>query len=84
MMITTTLGNSFFGAAKLVKSADIDKCKYSEYGIGFDRRGIFSIANGFGRNVIIFGVISWIIMQQIVIYLLMVQKLLNSKQKTLN
>ena len=38
------------------KNADIDKCKYSGYGIGFDRRGSFSFGNGVGRNVIIFGV----------------------------
>ena len=25
------------------------------YGIGFNRRGTFSVGNGFGRNVIIFG-----------------------------
>ena len=41
---------------KLVKNTDIDKHKYSGYGIGFDRRGIFSVANGLGKNVIIFGV----------------------------
>ena len=31
-----TLGNSFFGAAKLIKNADFDKYKHSGYGIGFD------------------------------------------------
>ena len=30
--------------------------KYSGYGIGFDRKGYFSIGNEVGRNVIIFGV----------------------------
>ena len=50
------LENSFFGAVKLVKNANIDKYKYSEYGIGFDRNGTFSVGNGFGKNVIIFGV----------------------------
>ena len=34
----------------------IDKCKYSGYGIGFDRKGTFSIGNGFCRNCITFGV----------------------------
>ena len=30
---------------------------YSEYGIGFDRTGIYLLPNGtFGRNVVIFGV----------------------------
>ena len=51
----TTLENSFFGEVKLVKNADIDKYKYSGYGTGFDKRGTFSVANEFGRNVIIFG-----------------------------
>ena len=40
----------------LVINADIDRCKYSGYVIGLDRRGTFSVVNGFGRNVIIFGV----------------------------
>ena len=30
--------------------------KYSGYGIGFDRKGKFSVGNGFGRNCIILGV----------------------------
>ena len=50
------LKNSFFGAVKLIKNTDIDKYKYSGYGIGFDRSGTFSVADGFGRNVIIFDV----------------------------
>ena len=45
-----------FGAVKLTKNIDIDEYKYSGYGIGFDRKGTFSIGNGFGRNYIIFGV----------------------------
>ena len=37
--------------------ADIDKYKYSGYGIGFDRHGFFSHPSGeTGRNVIILGV----------------------------
>ena len=48
--------NSLFGAVKLVKNYDIDKCKYSAYGIGFNRRGTFSVGNGFGKIVTIFGV----------------------------
>ena len=43
-----------FGAVSLIKNADIDKYKYSGYGIGFDREGEFSFGNGFGRNCIIF------------------------------
>ena len=46
-----------FGAVSLTKNADIDKYKYSWYGIGFDRKGEFSFGtNGYGRNCIIFGV----------------------------
>ena len=51
-----TLENSLLGTVKLVKNAEIDKYKYSGYGIGFDRHGTFSVPNGFGKNVIIFGV----------------------------
>ena len=46
-----------FGALSLSKNANIDKYKYSGYGIGFDRHGSFSFpGTGLGRNVIIFGV----------------------------
>ena len=34
-----TLENRLFGAVDLTKNADIDKYKYSGYGIGFDRKG---------------------------------------------
>ena len=52
-----TLQNWLFGAISLTKNADIDKYKYSGYGIGFDRKGSFSFpGTGLGRNVIIFGV----------------------------
>ena len=45
-----------FGAVSQTKNADIDKYKYSGYGIGFDRDGEFSFGtSGFGRNCIIFG-----------------------------
>ena len=51
-----TLKNCLFGAVTLTKNADIDKYRYSGYGIGFDRRGGFSFpGGGFGQNVIIFG-----------------------------
>ena len=51
------LENCLFGAAKLTKNDDINKYKYSGYGIGFDSRGTFSHpSGGFGKNVIIFGV----------------------------
>ena len=39
----STLENCLFGAVKLTKHVDIDLCKYSGYGIGFDRKGFFSI-----------------------------------------
>ena len=50
-----TLQNSLFGTVKLVKNADIYKHKYSGYCIGYDRCANFSVANGFGKNLIIFG-----------------------------
>ena len=44
-----------FGAVNLTKNADIEKYKYSGYGIGFDRRSSFSFPNGgFGHNVLLF------------------------------
>ena len=46
-----------FRAIKLTKNADVDKYKYFGYGIGFDRKGVFSHSTGsFGNNGIIFGV----------------------------
>ena len=39
----STLENCLFGAVSLTKYADIDKHKYSAYGIGFDRHGFFLI-----------------------------------------
>ena len=46
-----------FGLVRLTKNADINKYKYSGYGIGFDRHGFFYHPSGrTGRNVIIFGV----------------------------
>ena len=44
-----------FGAVKLTKNSDIDKYKYSGYGIGSDSKGSFLHPNGLGRNAIIFG-----------------------------
>ena len=52
-----TLVNCLFGAVSITKNADIDKNKYSGYGIGFDRTGIYLLPDGsFGRNAVIFGV----------------------------
>ena len=50
-----TLKNGLFGAVTLTKNADIEKYKYSGYGIGFDRRSSYSFpVGGFGQNVLIF------------------------------
>ena len=45
-----------FGAVKLTKYPDIDQYKCSGYGVGLDRKGLFSLCNEIGRNVIIFGI----------------------------
>ena len=52
----STPKNCLFGAVKLTKHPDIDKYKYSRYGIRFDRKGFFSLGNEIGRNVTVFGV----------------------------
>ena len=53
----SALESCLFGAVSLTKNADIDKYKYSGYGIGFDRRGTFSFpGGGFDQNVIVFEV----------------------------
>ena len=46
----STLENCLFGGVKLTKHADIDLYKYSRYGLGFDRKGFFSIGDEIGRN----------------------------------
>ena len=51
-----TLENCLFGAIKITKNSEVDKYKYSGYGIGFDSRESFSHpSGGNGTNVIIFG-----------------------------
>ena len=51
-----TIKDCLFGAVSLTKNADIEKYKYSGYGIGFDRTSSFSCTGGgFGQNVLIFG-----------------------------
>ena len=52
------LENCLFGAVTLTKNADdIDKYRYSGYGIGFDRKSHFSFLCGvFGQNLILFRV----------------------------
>ena len=52
----STIENCLFGAVKLTKHVNVDKYKYSGYGLGFDMKGFFSICDEIGRNVIIFGV----------------------------
>ena len=52
-----TLKSCLFGAVTLTKNADIDKYRYSGYGIGFDRRSSYSFpGGGYGQNVLILGV----------------------------
>ena len=51
-----TLENCLFGSVKLTKNTDIEKCKDSGYGIGFDSKGTFMFPSGeFACNVKIFG-----------------------------
>ena len=50
-----TLEKCLPGAVKLTKNPDVDKYKYSGYGIGFDRREKFSFGDGFGQNLITLG-----------------------------
>ena len=51
-----TLNNGLFVWVKLTKNADLDKYKYSGYGIGSDSRSEFSFADGsITKYVTIFG-----------------------------
>ena len=51
-----TLNNCLFVWVKLTKNADLDKYKYSGYGIGSDSRSEFSFADGsITKYVTIFG-----------------------------
>ena len=51
-----TIKKCLSGAVTLTKNADIEKYKYSGYGIGYDRRSSISFpSGGFGLNVLIFG-----------------------------
>ena len=50
-----TSGNCLFGSVKLTKNADLDKYKYTGYGIGFDFRLEYLFTDGScGKNAIIF------------------------------
>ena len=51
-----TLSNSLFGSVKQTKNADLDKYKYTGYGIVFDSRSDFLFTDGsYVKNLIIFG-----------------------------
>ena len=51
-----TLENCLFGGVKIIKNTNVDKYKYSGYGIGFDGRGVFTHpTDSFGNNAIMFG-----------------------------
>ena len=51
-----TLPNYLFGSVKHAKNADLDKYKYTGYGIGFDSRSEFLFTDeSYGKDVIIFG-----------------------------
>ena len=47
-----TPGDCLVGAVELTKNADLDKYRYSRYGIGFDARSDFSINGEFDKNII--------------------------------
>ena len=50
-----TLGNCFFGIAKLTRNADLHKCCYNSYDIGFLARSQFTWSNGnWDKTVVIF------------------------------
>ena len=52
-----TLENCLLGSVTLTKNADVNKYKYSGFGIGFNRHGRFSRpGSGLERNVINFEV----------------------------
>ena len=52
-----TLVNCLFWAVSITKNADLDKNRYSGYGIGFDRIGVYLLPDGsFGRDVVNVGV----------------------------
>ena len=46
-----------FDGVKITKNTDVDKYKYSGYGIAFHGKGVFTHPTGsFGNNAIVFGV----------------------------
>ena len=52
----TRLNNCLFGSVKVTKNANLDKCKYSNYDIGFVFRSKCLFIDGsMGKDVIIYG-----------------------------
>ena len=45
-----------YGATNFVKNNNKDKRVYGGYGTAFDEKGLWSLGNGFAKNVVIFGV----------------------------
>ena len=55
-----------FGAVKLTKNYDIDKYKYSGYGIEFDLKGAFTHpSGGIGQNVVFLELI-WVLLCMVI------------------
>ena len=51
-----TLGSCLFGSVKLTKNADLDKYKYTGYGMEFDSCSEVLFTDGsYEKNIIIFG-----------------------------
>ena len=48
-----TLGNCLFGSVKLAKNADLDKYKYTGYGIGFGSHSEFLFTGGSYQKIVI-------------------------------
>ena len=47
-----TLKNCLFGAIKITKHSDIDKCKYSGYGIAFDSGRFTHLSGGMAQMLL--------------------------------
>ena len=55
-IINFILKSCLFGTVKLTRNADKSKFTFNGRGIAFDGNGMWSFANYFVRNVVIFGV----------------------------
>ena len=61
------LGNSLFGAVRLIKNADVDKRKYSGCATEFDAKETFSfLTDGFGKNCIWFLEQIWVLLYMLI------------------